>query len=196
MMTCCVNVVDGGGGKKKDPVYEFINGQHLPEYCDIPYGNSTLGYSGCEVIALFNMLILRSEGEALDSIISFMVDRYNKYPDLLSGWGMYGKFGAAPQDIAVFLSTRGIDYQFSYSQKKLNKNRDAGVYIVSFWNSSGPVLPVFSGYHTVAISYDGTNYMAYNYDCDFSDTTPSKGGIDYYLNGKGGYFFGFFIPNS
>ena len=33
-----------------------------------------------------------------------------------------------------------------------------GVYIISYWNKGKP----FKGLHTVAVSYDGTNYRAYN----------------------------------
>ena len=192
MVNCVDDWNGGGGGSGETPSYEPINGQHLPEYCDIPYGNSTLGYSGCEVIALYNMLILRNAEESINSIIDFMVNQFNKTPCLLSGWGMHGKFGAAPQDIASFLRSREINYQFSFFMSSLNKNGEPGIFIVSYWNSA----PVVSGYHTVAISYDGSDYVAYNYNCDRNMIYSSTNGLKSILNGNGGFFFGFFIPNS
>ena len=47
-----------------------------------------------------------------------------------------------------------------------------GVYIVSFWNENAP----FGGLHTIAVTYDGNQYTAYNLNGDGAiyAFTPSK----------------------
>ena len=47
----------------------------------------------------------------------------------------------------------------AYSSVGIDDMINAGTYIISCWNEGAP----WGGLHTIAISYDGTNYKAYNW---------------------------------
>ncbi len=149
-----VNIEDGGGN------YTPINGQDREPYSSYPYGNSTLGYSGCEALACYILLVRLGIPQSLESVISFFENRFSTIT--FSGWGMGGYWGAMPSDIAAFLDAQNLQYI------KLTNNDfialdcygpASGYYILSYWNG----WPYFSSYHTILLECDGCEYTAYNW---------------------------------
>jgi len=61
-------------------------------------------------------------------------------------------------------------YDKAYSAVEINKKTKEGTYIFSYWNS----IPMLSLLHTVAISYDGKEYMTYNYKQGINEIIPSE----------------------
>ena len=47
-------------------------------------------------------------------------------------------------------------------QVGMDEMTEPGTYIISFWNDTN----IFGGIHTIAVSYDGDLYTAYNLDGD------------------------------
>ena len=65
-----------------------------------------------------------------------------------------GYFGSNPYAIGKVLRKEEI----SYLPVGLSNMTKPGTYIISFWNDE----PLKYGLHTVAVSYDGSVYTAYN----------------------------------
>jgi hypothetical protein len=65
-----------------------------------------------------------------------------------------GYFGSNPYTIGDVLAYEGIQY----SCVEVANMANPGVYVISYWNSHS----VLDGLHTIAVSYDGTAYTAYN----------------------------------
>ena len=165
-----------------------INGQHRPEYSYIAFGFSTIGFSGCEVIAAYNAMVKIGHPESFFKIKEFFEKRlYNNWCDG-SGWCALGYFGARPLDIECFLEDRGINYYTCDNLQACKEITTPGVFIISYLNT-----PITTGYHTIAISYDGNKYTAYNYDCD-SSTPFCSYSLSNYMNGDWRYIRGFYIP--
>ena len=191
-MTTCVNAGDGGGGKKNDPVYEFINGQSLEPYNSMPYGNSTIGDAGCEAIACYNALIELGKGESFASVVAFFTENFYLFP--ASGWTQGGHLGASPDDIAFFLDSREVKYTRMYMLDdilmplKLAYNESCGlakgVYILSYWNKDY----LHYGYHTIAVKCDGYKYTAYNWKTDINEAISKDSIFDYTYIDSVGYF--------
>lgn len=75
---------------------------------------------------------------------------------LAGGMPFAGVFGSYPHAIGQVLRKNHM----SYSMVSLDEMTKEGVYIISYW--TGATLG--SSIHTVAISYDGSGYITYNYD--------------------------------
>ena len=87
----------------------YIENQHL--YTDMSYGNKTIDFCGCEIIATYNAIYdLTGKHD-----ISFpnMIDSYEKDGIVLSGF-----FGTAPRAIEDYLKKQGFK-TISSSNKKI-----------------------------------------------------------------------------
>ncbi len=136
-----------------------ISGQHLQPYRDMRYGLSNVGRAGCEALAAYNCLLLIGRPEPLESVIAFFEECFWRRP--LSGWGMRGRWGAMPRDIRRFFDARGVRYKSVRTLRALEKLvRGPCALVVSYWNK-----PITTGYHTVAVRYDGERFVAYNQNC-------------------------------
>jgi len=166
----------------------LINGQNLPQYRNIPYLESNIGYSGCEAIASYNAATMLGMNESFEDVKEFYVKRFLSTP--LSGWDMYGRWGATPGDIASFLRSKNLSFVGSGNLKCLNEMvNTSGVLIISYFNK-----PVFDGYHTIAIRYDRGHYIGLNHNCNSYAPSSAKSKIGDFMEGGWRFFYGFFIP--
>ena len=165
----------------------------MEEYRDIEYGESTLGPTGCEVIALYNFMLLISKARSLESIIGFMESRFDDSNYfIISGLGMHGKLGATPCDIYAYLITEKIPYKTSYMMWELeNQCTEPGAIILMYWNEKWWE----SGYHTIAVYYNGNKFYGYNQDTYSKDPVPVDDLSDF-LGSDGRFIRGFFVPTS
>ena len=139
--------------------YRPISGQQLRPYRDMRYGMSDVGRAGCEALAAYNCMLLLGRPEPLESVIAFFEDGFRRR--FLSGWGLRGRWGAAPWDIRRFLRARGVRFRYAVTLRGLERLvRGPGAVIVSYWNK-----PFTTGVHTVAVRYDGARFTAYNQNC-------------------------------
>lgn len=163
-----------------------INGQQLPPWRDMPYGVSDLGRAGCEAIAAYNAMALLGRPEPLGDVVSSFVGGFSR--GLLNGWGMGGRWGAAPWDIRRFLRERGVAFRGARTLRGLKSLIDGpGVVILSYWNR-----PVTGGYHTVAAAFDGERYTVYNQNCASARPVAAKS-PDELMAGGWRFIHGFYI---
>ena len=125
---------------------KIINDQNSTTGNNFAYGNYSANHNACETIAVHNAKVLMGKESTLSETIK----------DFQSAGAMigYGYFGSNPYAIGSVLKNSGIEY----NRVGLNDMTESGTYIISFWNDNAP----WNGLHTVAISYDGTIYTAYN----------------------------------
>ena len=135
------------------------------------YGKYHAYWNACETIAIHNAKVLLG----MDSTLSqTMLDCQNA--GIMIGNGF---FGSNPLGIGRVLRGYGIPY----SLVRPRSMTEPGVYIISYWNG----FPLLSSLHTVAVQYDGSEYMAYNVANGTAPIDPSSYGwrfiIGYYLGG-------------
>ena len=105
------------------------------------YGIPSASYNGCETIAVHNAKVLLG----MDSTLSDTMEAFQDANAMLA----CGAFGSDPFSIGYVLQNEGI----AYTRVRLDALDKPGTYIISFW--TGQI-------HTVAMTYDGSNYATYN----------------------------------
>ena len=124
----------------------IINDQNGTTGANFKYGMHSASHNSCETIAVHNAKVL----EGMDSTLSETMWDFQSAGAMIGD----GYFGSNPYAIGKVLSNEGI----SYSRVGLSGMTEPGTYIISFWNDE----PLKNGLHTVAVSYDGSVYTAYN----------------------------------
>ena len=81
----------------------IINGQNRPQYKDIPFGRSTVGFSGCGAIAIYNVLCERDRDIELDEVINVARN--------LGCLFFFGFFGIRPVKLKKILSYFDIIFE-------------------------------------------------------------------------------------
>jgi len=136
--------------------------------------NGTTGYAfrfgrylakdkACEAIAVHNVKVLKG----MDSTLSETIDAFMSCGAIWLG----GLLGSNQYEIGKVLDY----YNISYSKTAINYMVEEGTYIVSYVNEKA-----YTGIHTIAVTYDGQGYTAYNY----------------YENDKGPFYPSEFITRS
>ena len=191
-----VNDVDLGGTRPvpvevdDEPIFTPINGQNLEPFVDMAYGVSTIGYSGCEAIAVYNFMLLIGKPHSFSSVVSFMQSRFDSV--FLSGWGKKGEWGATPGDIRAYLDCEGVKYHEASGLLWMDTfYASPGTYIISYWNED----LLNYGYHTIAVSYDGSTYLGYNQDTYSKDPVPGTKLGDFMAD-DWRFIYGYYVPNA
>ena len=125
------------------PVYD----QNGDIGCSFKYGLYDAEWNACETIAIHNAKVLLG----MDSKLSTTMWDCQQ-AGIMLGCGL---LGSLPTGIGKVLENYGIDY----SRIGINEMTRSGVYIVSYWTGT----PYLSPLHTIAIMYDGGQYIPYNY---------------------------------
>ena len=166
MSSNTVHVWDGGSGSISD-TYDFIYGQGNVPYGNMKYGISSVGFSGCEAVAIYNALIL------IDKPVSFEVIRNNMLFSISKGggYGMAGLFGGDQGDIMNTLNALRVNYVHA-SYEQLNALDSDTVMIIGYWSSMSfslgfsvrnkEVFINIPSIHTVAVHYTNGEYIIYN----------------------------------
>lgn len=135
----------------------MLNGQGLGELGKMKFGCSTVSYSGCEVIAVYNaQLLLKGQADFCETA------RYmERFRVLLGFWGT--NFLA----LGVCLRHFGIEARGTRSRRTLREALDAGKScLFVYWTRKRFCSPV----HTVLIVPDGTAQInIYNLYNNISD---------------------------
>ena len=199
---CLNNPVNGAdpSGSKMVPVeldvygspYQMINGQGLEPYKSMPYGVSTVGFSGCESIAIYNALILIGKARSLQTVMTYMLQSINDG----GGYGLYGLGGGTCIDITNTLKQLNIPYSWADYDSLCNVS-DSSVLIVGFWGKIYPFKNCsFSipSIHTVAIQRTGGQFVTYNRYSNSPDTAFVDT-LDDLFGGKEKFIYGFVLGN-
>ena len=126
---------------------KIINDQNGATGNDFRYGLYSAEYNSCEVIAVHNAKVLKG----IDSSLSGTMRTFQSSYAMIG----FGTLGSDPNAIGRVLSREGIEYCEVSNPANMTLY---GTYIMSFWNRN----TIFGGLHTIAVSYNGTEYTAYN----------------------------------
>ena len=129
----------------------YIENQHL--YSDMNYGNQTIDFCGCEIIATYNAIYdLTGKHD-----ISFpdMIDSFEKDGIVLSGF-----FGTAPRSIEDYLKKQGFK---TISSSKMNEYDKIGeksdALILTMFNDKNNIMNMV---HTINITKKNGGFYVHN----------------------------------
>ncbi len=124
------------------------------DFTDMSLGKSTLDYSGCEVIAVYNLLLKYSDGD-------FKVE----LPDLIEifekdGILHAGRFGVSMKSIKKYLGEIGIEVNYTTDEEDFDLlGHFCDHFILTVMNDREDI---FRQIHTFYISKDGERLIAHN----------------------------------
>ncbi len=170
----------------------MINGQRRGVLKDMKFGRSTVGRSGCEAIAVFNVLRSFNVRIALEDIIVFSwIGQYmwlwglwgirtDRVKDLISAYG-----GICEElDPDAFTDNR-------ISRRKRRNNMAESIsglmpgdrFVMSIWNDRRVIRGIFHGIHTFAAEYrpdivPGRPWTVYNRVGDIPEAVRYEGPED------------------
>ncbi|MFR7854121.1 MAG: RHS repeat-associated core domain-containing protein, partial [Acutalibacteraceae bacterium] len=127
---------------------KIINDQNGTTGKNFNYGVRKAEKNGCEPIALHNAKVLTGK----ESTLSDTMKSFSEAKAMVA----FGIFGSDTISISTVLEREGISYSLVRDTDDMSER---GVYIVSYWTGAWHM----SSIHTIAISYDGSTYTAYNY---------------------------------
>ena len=106
---------------------------------EMNFGETNVGKSGCEAVALYNTLLLKNKPKALSRIIE----------DLQVGQTLVnrGNWGTNPFGMARIMSEYGLDYEIMETEEEAEEKMKAGdMLIVTVWNRERRPLQGIHGY--------------------------------------------------
>lgn len=142
----------------------LINGQGVGQISKCRYGLFSASYNACEMIAIYNLLLLNGyEGHRFPEICLEM------YPKT---WALWGILGSNVNHLFLYFKNHGIEHKTYWKRDKFfNALNDTHYGMISFWNRNNP----FKGIHTVCVEKTSTGYRVYNrynnkdYPYDYKD---------------------------
>ncbi len=138
------------------PSGEYITDQWDDSVADYDFGFAKFKDVGCEVVAVYNLMISLGRPERLEDVI-YDFERWAI--EFSVGWG---HLGSNPREIYRYLRKKNIEYRrytklqyekFCFMSDRGGPEKD---FIFSRWNT-----PITDGLHTFYVEKDG-EYLAYN----------------------------------
>lgn len=128
-----------------------VNGQGVGQVSKMRLGFFPMSYNGCELIAIYNLLLLNGKrGHKLSAIAKEMY---------APAWALCGVFGSNVYVLDLYFKRHGIPCEKTVSMKEFEKRlSEKGTGIVSMWNAHHP----FKGIHTVCVEKTETGIRVYN----------------------------------
>ncbi|MBQ4245158.1 MAG: hypothetical protein II702_09610 [Clostridia bacterium] len=128
-----------------------VNGQGCGPVSKMRYGLFPMSYNGCEMIAIYNFLLL--EGMENPGLAEIAREMYPKSGVLL------GVFGSNPYLLHKYFDKRHIFIDRFFNLDKFFDHLRYSKYgIISFWNAHHP----FKGLHTVCVEKTDEGIIVYN----------------------------------
>jgi len=129
----------------------YIEDQHL--YTDINYGNKTIDFCGCEIIATYNA-IYDLTGKH-DVSFPHMIDSFEKDGIVFSGF-----FGTAPRAIEDYLKREGFKTISSSKKSEYDKiGEKSDALILTIFNDKNNVMNMV---HTINITKKNGGFYIHN----------------------------------
>ena len=142
-------------GKNRQLEGELVRGliTDQSKLSGISFGDTNVGKSGCEAVALYNALLLRGRPKALSDIIRDLQDA--------QALVNRGKWGANPFDIARVMREYRLDYEpMETITEAEEKMRPGDLLLVTVWNQGRRPLQGIHGYIIEMKAPD--DYLVYN----------------------------------
>ena len=146
---------------------DLIDSQGYGEKTDyLRIGVSTVGYSGCEAIAVYNAKILLGHSDV--SLAKVIADFEEEGAVVLQESVINGLLGGNPYSMSRVLERNGLQYS---SIDSFNDIEEPGIYIVSFWNTH----QIGGKLHTITIEVkENGKVQCYNYGLPTSSDENNK----------------------
>lgn len=137
---------------------DLLKNQYISKYItnqdgleELRFGTSNMKNAGCELIAIYNAIQLKSGVEVSLSDIILQCE--------LSGYtALTGQWGTNPYREGKLITKCGMNYSAIRKRIKLKMTR-GNIYIISFWNSQN----LLDGIHTITVKVlSGNKMQTYN----------------------------------
>ena len=156
-----LKAADGAGDKNEHPERDIRSEtlslgliERQSELKDMSLGKSTLDYSGCEVIAVYNLLLMLNGGSHIMTLPE-LIEIFEKDGILYAG-----RFGVSPRSIVSFLSSRGIEVNFTTDESDFDVlGNYLDHFILTVMNDKDDI---FRQIHTFYINKVGDHFIAHN----------------------------------
>ena len=129
----------------------YIENQH--EYDDMYYGNKTIAFCGCEIIATYNAIYdITNKHE-----IGFpeMINEFEKDGIVLSGF-----FGTAPRSVEDYLKRQGFKTVSSTRREEYDKiGEECDAFILTLYNDKYNIMNMV---HTINITKKNGKFFIHN----------------------------------
>lgn len=162
------------------PFETYITGQTNSNVAEYKLGFANFDEVGCEVAAVYNLLISLDRAEMLSDVIY----NFEKWSiEYAVGWG---HLGSSPRQIYKYLKKRGIAYKKYVTLNSFRRavaSTDSDNYIYSAWNerlSAGLHTFYVNRIHSTVEGVTSTSYNAYNYHGDDSEPLSTTNFADYH----------------
>ncbi len=130
---------------------KYIYDQKNKKVAELQFSSARIKDVGCEIIAIYNVMKLLGKFQPFANVIS---ECFMNGLDWLSG-----HFGINPKNIYKYFDAHKIYYQKTTSfETWINRLHKKKRGILSAWNAKN----IFSGLHTVMITYKNNKYYIYN----------------------------------
>lgn len=136
-------------GSREDSYYI----EHQSAMKDMNLGLSTMDYSGCEVIATYNVLVaLAAEYTIGREVLPKLISEFE-----LDGIMHSGRFGCSPGAIRDVLMRRGYKARLWYGL--VDDIRPGDALVITYYNDRDNLA---RGVHTICVTRDGSRFTAHN----------------------------------
>ena len=125
--------------------------ENQSEWKDIRFGRSTMAFSGCEIMAVYNVLYALDKGRGT-KLIGELIEEFEK-----SGAALKGVIGSSPKSIRRHLLKRGIDCSIVWKEQDLDP--DCKLAIATVYNDK---KSLYSQIHTITFTKDENGFRAHN----------------------------------
>ena len=118
------------------------------------YGDSNVGKTGCEAVALFNILAMKGRPKRLSDIIR----------DLEAGQTLVnrGRWGTNPFGLEPLLREYGLDYEVMETLEEAEEKMSTGdIFFITVWNNARNPLKGIHGYVIRLIKDEATGEPIY-----------------------------------
>jgi len=125
--------------------------ENQSEWKDIRFGRSTMAFSGCEIMAVYNVLYALDKGRGT-KLIGELIEEFEK-----SGAALKGVIGSSPKAIRRHLLKRGIDCSIVWKEEDIDP--DFKLAIATVYNDK---KSLYSQIHTITFTKDENGFRAHN----------------------------------
>jgi len=135
---------------KDSPLKEgYIENQE--EWKTVKFGKATMAFSGCEIMAVYNVLYALGKGSGTE-LVCDLIEEFEK-----SGAALLGMIGSSPSSIRRQLKKRGIRSRVVWKEENIDE--DADIAVVTVYNNK---KTLYSQIHTITFVREQEGFRPHN----------------------------------
>ena len=125
--------------------------ENQSEWKNVKFGRSTMAFSGCEIMAVYNVLYALDRGKGT-KLIGELIEEFEK-----SGAALKGMIGSSPKSIRRHLLKHGIKSSIVWKEEDIDP--DCTLAVATVYNDK---KTLYSQIHTIAFTKDENGFRAHN----------------------------------